>query len=307
MTAGLAEEAGEPDQVLLRPDQTQVIAQQRQEAAFQVRALDLLALVQRDGLAVFAHPHHVMAEVRLKPLLPEIQRDLRSPDVMRDHTADHAIRHRGPHHEAVEHILTAAQAEREPAGQRPQDADEAQQRDHRVEQAHRQRDAVGGEKVQVFLDPLVGVVGHVAAARKACQLHPVESLPRQPALQVVPGHPRAPAHLQQLREVEPVDGDDDVAERQVREAQQLGPEHSLVALLQCVVEQAVPLVHQHQHVHGAQVEQHDGRQQGPRLPLVLRREKGRGQRPDPAQGDLGWLSACQQSSFGWLPSEGKPS
>ena len=53
---------------------------------------------------------------------------------------------------------------------------------------------------------------------EAGQFQPVKSLVRHPFAQVVVGHPGAPAHLEQLRQVELVDRDDDEAERKVGEA-----------------------------------------------------------------------------------------
>ena len=50
----------------------------------QLAVLHLLAAVQRDRLAVLAHPHQVVAEVGLEALLPEVQADQRPADVVRD-------------------------------------------------------------------------------------------------------------------------------------------------------------------------------------------------------------------------------
>ena len=185
-----------------------------------------------------------------------------------------------------------AQAEAEGAAQPPQDAHEAGQRDHRVEQSHGQRHGVAGELVHVLLDTLVGVVRAGGAARcgatalEAGQLHAVEGVVAQPALQVLRRHPGAPAHFQQLCQVELVDRDDDEGEGQVGKAPQLLPEHGLVLVLQRVVEHPVPLVQQHQHVHRSQVQHHDGGQQGTGLPFLVRLEVGQRQAPDLGGGAL---------------------
>ena len=55
--------------------------------------------------------------------------------------------------------------------------------------------------------------------------------------------------FQQLRQVELVDGDDDVGKGDPGEASELGPEDVLLLVLQGVVEQAVPVVELHQHEH----------------------------------------------------------
>ncbi len=91
------------------------------------------------------------------------------------------------------------------------------------------------------------------------------------------GHPVAPAQLEQLRQVEAVDRDDDEREGEVGEAAQLAPEDRLVLVLQRVVEAAVPLVEQHQHVDRGQIERDDGREQGARLPFFFGTEIGQGQ------------------------------
>src|SRR5574337_11552 len=101
----------------------------------------------------------------------------------------------------------------------------------------------------------------------------------EPALQVVRGHPRAPAQFEQLRQVEAVDRDDDEGEREVGEAAELGPEHRLVLVLQRVVEGAVPVVEQHQQVHGREIERDDRGQQRARLPFLLRAEVWQRQPP----------------------------
>ena len=252
-----------------------------------------LAAVQGDGLAVFAHPHQVVAEVGLQPLLLVVQRNLRFAHEVGDQAAHRAVQHRHPHHEAGDGYVMPAQAEVECAAQPPQDAHKAGQRDHRVEQPHGQRHGIAGELVHILLDTLVGVVWAGGAARamgagraalEARQLHAVEGVVAQPALQVLRGHPGAPAHLQQLRQVELVDRDDDEGEGQGGKTPQLLPEHGLVFVLQRVVEHPVPLVQQHQHVHRRQVQHDDGSQQGACLPLLVGLEIRQRQAPDLGSG-----------------------
>ena len=101
----------------------------------------------------------------------------------------------------------------------------------------------------------------------------------KPALQVVAGHPGAPAQLQQLGQVELVNRNDDEAKRQVGKAPQLGPEHVGLLVLQGIVEQLVPVIEQHGHVDQAQIERDDGHQQAARLPLFFGLEVGFGQGP----------------------------
>ena len=281
---GLAKAVGEPGQALLRGEQAQVVADHLAEAPVELVALHRFALVQGDGLAVFAHPHHVVAKVGFHALLLEVQRNQRAADVMGEHAADHAVQHRHPDHESRNFVTGAVELEVERAAQPPKNADETGQRHQGVQQAHAQRHRIRGEQVQVFLDALVGVVGRVALAGgplglgEPGQLHPVEGMVGQPARGVVAGQPGTPAQFQQLRQVELVDGDDDVGKGDPGEAPELGPEDVLLLVLQGVVEQAVPVVDQHQHVHGGQVEHDDGCEQGAGFPLLLGSEIRHGQR-----------------------------
>ena len=247
-------------------------------------ALNRLAGIERNRFAVLAHPHQVMAEVGLVALLHEVQGDLRPADVMGDDTAQGAVQHRHPDHEAIDAVGLAAQVEAQFPRQRPQDAHKAGQRDHRVEQAHAERHGVGGKEVDVFLNALIGVVGQhcTRAAGIARQLHAVEAVVGQPALQVVVGHPAAPAQLEHLGQVEAVNRNEDEGKGQVAKAQQFAPEDGFVLVLQGVVKHPVPVVDQHQHIDRGQIERNDGRQQAARLPALIRLKVRQGQGPDPA-------------------------
>ena len=129
--------------------------------------------------------------------------------------------------------------------------------------------------------------GRLGRASVARQFHAIEGVAAEPAVHQVARHPGAPAQLQQLGQVEAVDGDDDEDHGQVGEAPQLCQKHRLVLVLQRVEEDPVPFVQQHQHVHRAQIERDDGRQQAARLPLLVGGvEIGRGEVPDLAQEQL---------------------
>ena len=65
----LAKKRREPDQVFLLFDQLQVIGQHLGKARVEVAALDRLAFVERNRLAVFAHANQVVAKVGLIALL----------------------------------------------------------------------------------------------------------------------------------------------------------------------------------------------------------------------------------------------
>ena len=92
-------------------NQRQVVAQNRRKACVEVAALNRFALVERNRLAVFTHPHHVVPKVGFVALLQKIQFNLRPANVMRDHAARHAIQHRHPDHEAGNVVVGVAQRE----------------------------------------------------------------------------------------------------------------------------------------------------------------------------------------------------
>ena len=58
----------------LRLKQPQIVGEHVGRNAVEMMALHRLALVQRDRFAVFPHPNHVVAEVRLEALLLEVER-----------------------------------------------------------------------------------------------------------------------------------------------------------------------------------------------------------------------------------------
>ena len=242
------------------------------EAIVQLLARCRLATIERDRLAVLAHTHQAVAKIGLAPLLPEVQPDQRTADVMRNDAAHGAVGNRRPHHVARQRIAAAPQGEAEAARQRPQDADEGHQRHHRVQQAHADAQRAAGEACNVFLDTLVRVVGHRRTPALPRQLQMVEAVVPQPLVQVGARHPGAPAQVQQLRDVELVHRKDDGNHRQPGEAHHLLPEHGHVLVLQRVVEHVVPLVEQHRHVHAAQVERHNYEQHQARTPAFFRVE-----------------------------------
>ena len=278
---GLRKTRGEPGEVFLRTQQAHVVAQHIAKAHAQARLFHCLAFVQRNRLGVFAHPHQVVAKFGFEFLLLVVQLDQGPPDEVRDRRAHDAIHQGHPHHEAGHAVVLTAPAKTKAAAEHPQNAHKTYQGHHRIEQAHRERDGVAGEKIQVFLNTLVGVVrAGLLRARKTRQLHPIKRLFTQPARCHVGGHPGTPAHLEQLREVKLVHRNNHVDEGQIREAAQLRPEHVGLLVLQRVIEDAVPVVEQHQHVHRAQVEHHDGSQQGAGFPFFFRLEVGQRQSPD---------------------------
>jgi len=280
----LAEERGEGHQVLLLLDEQQVVAQHVAETQVELAALDLLAMVERDGFAVLAHAHQVVPEVGLEALLPEVQPDQRTADEMGDHGAHDGVPQRQPDHRADDLVGGAAGREREIARQRPEQADEAQERDHGIQQAHRERHRRAGEHLHVFLDTLVGVVRRGAVlAGVARQFQVIEGAVRHPARQVAARHPGAPAQLQQLRHIELEHLHRDVEEGDPAEHPHFAPEGDHVLGLQRVVEAPVPLVAEHRHVDVEKVEGNDPRQHGARPPFLLGPEVGRREREDAAQ------------------------
>ena len=220
----LAEEIGKPTQTLLLLDQVQIVAQGVAETQADLSTLHALATVQGDRLGMLAHTDHVMAEVGLQLLLAVVESDLGLADPEGDRAADQTIQHGHPDHETGNLQLPAAehgrQTDIDDGAQAPQNADEAHKGDDRIQQPHGKRHGIGGEQIQVLLNPLIGVVGGLGIAVHAIapQLQPVERLGRQPALQHVLGQPAPPVELQQLRQIELVDRDDDVHQGQPEKA-----------------------------------------------------------------------------------------
>ena len=222
----------------------------------------------------------MVAEIGLQLLLAVIEPNLRLADPEGDGAAHQAVQHGHPDHEAGDMQIAAAQELRQAhihgRTQAPEDADKAHEGDAGIEQPHGERHRVGGEEVEVFLDALVGVVRHAGTLartfRVAPQFQPVKRLMRQPAPQHVPGEPAPPVQLQQLGQVELVDRNDDIGQRQPEKVPQLLPENVGLLVLQRVVEHAVPLIDLHQHEHGRQIERHDGGQQAPGLGFFLGNE-----------------------------------
>ena len=112
-------------------------------------------------------------------LLLKIQGDLRAADVVRQHAAHAAVQQRHPDHEAGNRVVRYTQAEAEIAGQRPQNPYKTRQRDHRMQQAHREPQRLRGELADVLLNPLIGVVRlRPLCGAETRQLHHIKSLVR---------------------------------------------------------------------------------------------------------------------------------
>ena len=158
------------------------------EAARQMLPLGRLAMHQCDLLGIFAQARQREAEVRLAPLLLEIERDQRLADEVGDPGRHRRIDQRGPEDEAGNDEVRAWNGDRD--GDVPEDDRERDQR--RDLRQHGQREGIGlvQEGAGVLRDALVGVVGR-AGERDA-----VMRAVLQPAPAVFVGHPFAPADQQ---------------------------------------------------------------------------------------------------------------
>ena len=128
----LAEEAGEPHQPLLRADELKVITHHAAEPQVQLLAFHACAAVKRDGFTCVTHPHHVVPEVGLQPLLFVVEFDLGFAHIVRDDAAHHAVQHRHPDHKTRDGVRAALHLEAEGSTQPPQDADKTHECDHGV-------------------------------------------------------------------------------------------------------------------------------------------------------------------------------
>ena len=159
----------------------------------------------------------------------------------------------------------AAHRNGERSGQPPEDRHEGHQRDDRAQAPGEEAESLGGEKVHVFRDALVRVIG---LARH--ELHPIVGAIRQPGAEVTVGQPASPADLEHLVEIHLVDGEDDEDADQPRDAQQLPAKGHEVLVLERAVEGIVPLIQENREVDHAEREEHDGEQEPPGRPPVLR-------------------------------------
>ena len=244
-----------------------------------------LAGVERDAFHVLAHAHQAVAEVGLHPLLAEPQRGQRTADEMREPGADDRVGQRDP-----DHVAGDGDAEqRDGAGQRPQDAEEADQRDDVRQQADAEGQRVVDEVADVLGDALVRVVGADRGAIGG-QADAVVGAIGEPLVEEAHGQPAAPADLQPLRQIGEVDRDHDVdrgdlaeprheAARRVAIDEQQFEERREVLVLQRVEELAVPEAQDHRHADQQQPERQDREQQAPGGPLLLRAEVRSGQTP----------------------------
>ncbi len=129
--------------------------------------------------------------------------------------------------------------------------------------------------MHVFGDALVGIVG---VARR--ELQAIVGGVGQPRAEIAVGQPAPPADLQHLIEIGLIDRQQDEHGEQPRDADELPEEGGLVLVLQGGEEGVVPLIEEHADVDHPQREEHDGEQQGPTCPSVLREPVG----PDHAPG-----------------------
>ena len=145
---------------------------------------------------------------------------------------------------------------------------------------------MGREEVHIFRDALVRVIG---LARH--ELHPIVGAIGQPGAEVAVGQPASPADLEHLVEIDLVNGKEDEDADQPRDAQQLPAKGHEVLVLERAVEGVVPLIQENREVDHAEREEHDGEQEPPGRPPVLREpvraDHGPGTGKRAAQADFG--------------------
>ena len=227
------------------------------------RALDRGALVEGDVLGVLAQPHQRIAEVGAEPLGHEVEPDQRPAEPEGENRGDDDVdvdqEHHRPRH------LDAEQHQR--PRQRPQDAGEGDQRDHRIGRADGQLARRGDEGGDVDLDALVGVVDRLGDEAAA-----VVGVPAEPVGGELVGEPDAPADVERLRDVEGDQRARHMHRRQHAEHAEQEPERLAVERLQRAVEAVVPVREQHVHAHREHRQEQDQRQHGERPPAAPRRQ-----------------------------------
>ena len=124
---------------------------------------------------------------------------------------------------------------------------------------------MGREEVHIFRDALVRVIGLTRH-----ELHPIVGAIGQPGAEVAVGQPASPADLEHLVEIDLVHGKEDEDADQPRDAEQLAAKGHEVLVLERAVEGVVPLIQENREVDHAEREEHDGEQESPGRPPVLR-------------------------------------
>ena len=261
-----------------------------------------LAAVQGHALGVLAEADEAEPEVGLVPLPVEVQPDERAAEPVGQPGAADRVQNGHPDHVAGNGDGVPAHRNGERSGQPPEDRHEGHQRDDRAQAPGEQPEGVGREQVHVFRDALVRVIG---LARH--ELHPVVGAIGQPGAEVAVGQPAPPADLEHLVEIDLVHGKEDEDADQPRDAEQLAAKGHEVLVLEGAVEGVVPLIQENGEVDHAEREEHDGEQEPPGRPPVLREpvraDHGPGAGKRPAQADSGrtrrvgeWSARCLSTS-----------
>jgi hypothetical protein len=166
--------------------------------------LERLPAVECHLLGFLAQPDEAEAEVGLGALLPRVEADERAADAVGDEAAAERVDNRGPYQRGRNVERLAAERDRERRGQRPQNTDEGEESDGRVQQPARERERPARDQLEVFGDTLIGVVGAAVDA-----LEMVVGAVTEPTAEEFVGEPPPPPHLERLGQVLPVDRRDD--------------------------------------------------------------------------------------------------
>lgn len=165
----------------LRPDEPAGVAVHRVEVLVHLAGFARFAGVEGDRLGVLADAHQAEAEIRLAPELVEVE--------PHQHPPEQAHGDGGAHHRIDD------QEEHQLPGDRPQDAREGRQLQHRAGQHEQELEGFLGEGVDVLGDPLVRVVDLGAGVQPV--VHPVA----QVGGEVVAGQPAPPAQAEGVADV----------------------------------------------------------------------------------------------------------
>ena len=184
---------------------------------------------------------------------------------MRADRAENGIDEREPEHVAVDDELMTAERHRECTRKIPEHDAECAERRQLLEEAQQQLERQRDELIDVLADTLIRVV-RVAAEH----LQAVVDLMLHPACEIPVRHPRPPADLEHLPQVDCIDRNDDVEERERCELADERPEALLRILLQCIVKLIVPAVDAHEQIHRREIQPDDECQEPPRPPFMLR-------------------------------------
>ncbi len=225
---------------------------------------------------VLAQPRELEAEARLGFVLRGDARHERAADIDREARHQDAVEERGDRHVGRDRHPGPEDLERDRAADRPEDADEGDEGEERVQEIDREIDHRLGREPALVGDAVLGV-----RRLDLGEVEPVVALAPKPQAGEAVHQPFAPAHLQRLAGDDDEHADAGDHHHQPGECEDRPAKRRAVAALERVEEDAVPLVDREVQADVAddQRGERDGQEPGP----------PRGRTPPPARDEAAEL------------------